>query len=59
MPLTDADRDAIARARELASVGDVCKHTGDADPAVAYARAFGAAQYLLADLAARLEQHGS
>lgn len=59
MPLTDTDRALIDRARELAAADDICKHTGEADLDVAYARAFGSAQHLLGELAGRLEQLGS
>jgi hypothetical protein len=57
--LTDYDRDVIASARKLAVAGDVIKYTGETDLGMAYAVAFGKAQYLLGVLADRLEQLGS
>jgi hypothetical protein len=59
--LTDADRATIARARELAQLGSinaVREHTGLDDSANAYASAFGAAQWLLAELVAIAERLG-
>jgi len=59
--LTDVDRDVIARARKLAAAsgdGAVSEHTGETDPAMAYARAFGAARHLLAELASIAERLG-
>ncbi len=61
--LTRHDRDIIARARELAALrttADVCKRFpgwGD-DPAPAYAEAFGAARWLLGELAVITERLG-
>jgi hypothetical protein len=61
--LTDADRAAIARARDVAALeGDaLLALAGTADTGLAYARAFGKAQYWLtelADLAERLAAAG-
>ena len=60
--LTDKDRDVIARARKLAGAAGhdaVREHTGYDDLAGAYAIALTEAQYLLDDLADRLERLGS
>jgi hypothetical protein len=56
--LTDTDRRAIARARELAALGGpgVRECYGPDDPLVAYSRALGAAQVWLAELAAIAER---
>jgi len=56
--LTESDRSLIDRAH-LLRTADVCEHTGERDPALAYVRAFGEAKDLLAELAGRLEQLGS
>jgi hypothetical protein len=52
--LTDTDRSAIARAREVAALSgeEIRLNTGYDDPAMALAAAFGSAQHLLGELAA-------
>jgi hypothetical protein len=55
--LTDHDRWLIDRAH-LLRTADVCEHTGEPVPALAYVRWAGEAKQLLAELADRLEQVG-
>jgi hypothetical protein len=57
--LTDRDQHTISRARELTELGNadaVRELTGDEDAAMAYAVAFGRAQYHLRDLLAIIER---
>ena len=59
--LTDVDRRIIAQSRELAALGGldaIRKHAGQDDTAAALASVFGAAQFLLGDLAAIVERLG-
>ena len=59
--LIAADRDRIARARELAELSGadaVRELTGDEDIGMAYAVAFGRAQFHLRDLLAIIERPG-
>lgn len=56
MSLTDRDRGIVARARKLATTTDVTGHTGEDDLTMAYAVAFGEAQFLLGELAGLAER---
>lgn len=61
--MSETDRSVIARARTLAALDGedaLREHTGEADAALAYVRAFGEARHLLGELAAiaaRLDGH--
>ena len=56
--LTDLERRAVADARELAALplGTVRDYVGETDLALAYASAFGRAQYVLAELVAMADR---
>ena len=56
MDITGSDRDAIARAREVSAVTDVCAHAGKDDLTAALIAVLGEAQFLLADLAGIIDR---